>query len=124
MATALAVTSSYAQNDVTSATQIVRGSMTLSGNYGTGSSHGDTVSFANIYGIQSQSIPLRVFIYEAPPSGTAPSFYEANYCPGTTNANGVVNFSLAGTEYSEGTAYSGALASAVWKFEAVFPAFV
>ena len=124
MAAVATVDSSYAQNDTTQSTQIVRGTVTLSGNYGTGSSHGDTLSFAKIYGIQSTSVPLRVFIYEQPPAGTAPSFYSAVYQKGTTIANGAVNFSLAGTEYTEGSAYSGAIATAVWKFEAVFSTFV
>jgi hypothetical protein len=119
-----AVDSTYARNDTTQATQIVRGTLTLSGNYGTNSSHGDTLSFAGIFGIQSRSVPLRVLIYEAPPAGTAPSFYSAVFQPGTTNANGAVNFSLAGTEYTEGNAYSGAISTAIWKFEAVFPVFV
>jgi len=124
MAITVATTSSYAQNDVTSATQIVRGTLTLSGNYGTGSSHGDTVSFASLYGIQSHSTPLRVFIYEQPPAGTAPSFYSAVYQKGTTIANGAVNFSLAGTEYTQGSAYAGAISTATWVFEAVFSTFV
>ena len=124
MATAVTVDSSYAQNDTTHSTQSVRGTVTLSGNYGSASSHGDTLSFASVYGIQSRSVPLRVSIYEQPATGTAPSFYEAVYQQGTTIANGAVNFSKAGTEYSEGSAYTGAIASAVWKFEAVFPTFV
>jgi len=124
MAATATVDSSYAQNDTTQATQIVRGTITLSGNYGTVSSHGDTLSFAGIYGIQSGSIPLAVFIYEQPPAGTAASMYSAVYQKGTSIANGAVNFSLAGTEYTEGSAYSGAISTAVWKFEAVFPTFV
>jgi hypothetical protein len=124
MAAIATIDSSYAQNDTTQATQIVRGTITLSGNYGTGTSHGDTLSFANIYGIQSRSIPLRVFIYEQPPAGTAPSYYHAVFQQGTTIADGAVNFSLSGTEYTEGSAYAGVLASAVWKFEAIFPTFL
>jgi hypothetical protein len=97
--------------------------LALSVNYGTGTSHGDTLSFQNISEIASDQIPLWVEIYEEPPAGTAPSFYTGIYCPGTTRDNGVVNFALAGTEYSEGTAYSGALASAVFYALVAFPAF-
>ena len=124
MAVAVSVDSSYAQNDTTQATQVVRGTLTLSGNYGGASTHCDTVSFANVYGIQSRSVPGRVFIYEQPAAGTAPSFYSAVYQKGTTIANGAVNFSLAGSDYTEASAYSGAIASAVWKFEAIFPCFL
>jgi hypothetical protein len=124
MAVKVTVTSGLSSNDATLSTQVVRGTLTLSGNYGTASSHGDTVSFANVYGIQSRSVPLRVFIYEQPPAGTAPSFYDGIFQPGTTIANGAVNFNLAGTEYTQGSAYSGALSTAVWNFEAVFPTFV
>jgi hypothetical protein len=106
--------------NTTSAEQIVRGPLTLSGNYGTSTSHGDTLSFANIYGIQSRAIPSRVVIYQQPASGTAPGNCTGVYCPGTTNANGVVSFSNAGTELTEGAAYTGAVASAVWFFEAYF----
>ena len=124
MAIAVSIDKTYAQNDTSQATQIVRGTLTLTGTYGTASSHGDTVDFSKVYGIQSRSIPRRVFVYEAPPSGTAPSMYMAVFCPGTTNANGVVSFSLAGTEYTEASSYSGAISTAVWKFEAIFPTFV
>ena len=122
MAIAAKIDSTYAVNDTTQATQIVRGTLTLSGDYGSGTSHGDTCNFG-IYGIQSKTL-LRCFIYEEPAAGTAPSFYTAVYQQGTTIENGAVNFALAGTEYTEGSAYSGAIASAVWKFEAVFQAFV
>lgn len=124
MAIAVAITSSYAQNDTTQATQIVRGTLTLSGNYGGASTHGDTCSFANVYGIQSRSVPIRVFIYQQPASGTAPGNCTGTYCPGTTIANGVVSFANAGSELSGGSAYTGATASAVWVFEAVFPLYL
>lgn len=107
--------------DVTEKEQIFQGTLTLTGNYGGAATHGDTVSFANIFGLTSQTVPLRVEIYEQPKAGTAPSFYNAMFCPGTTYANGVVNFSLSGTEYTQASAYSGAISTAVWKFRAWFP---
>jgi hypothetical protein len=106
--------------DTTGYEAIYQGTITLSGNYGTSTSHGDTLSFSNA-SILSNSVPNRVEIYEQPAAGTAPSFYTAVYQPGSTIANGAVNFSLAGTEYTEASAYSGAIASAVWKFRAWFP---
>jgi hypothetical protein len=98
--------------------------LTLSGNYGGGATHGDTLSFANIFGLLSQKVPLKVEIYEQPPAGTAPSFFNAVFCPGTTIANGVVSFATSfGTEYTQGQAYAtnATLAAAVWKFRAWFP---
>lgn len=119
--------SGYAQNDTTQATQIVRFPITLSGNYGTTSpsdTHGDTIDFGKVYGIQSQSVPIRVFVYQQPASGTAPGNCTAVFCPGTTIHNGVISFANAGTELTRGSAYAGAASAAVWVVEAVFPAFV
>ncbi len=110
--------------DVTEREQIYQGTLTLSGNYGGAATHGDTLSFANIFGLLSQKVPLKVEIYEQPPAGTAPSFFNAVFCPGTTIANGVVSFATSfGTEYTEGQAYAtnATLAAAVWKFRAWFP---
>ena len=114
----------YNEKDVTEREQIYQGTLTLSGNYGGAATHGDTLSFANIFGLLSQKVPLKVEIYEQPPAGTAPSFFNAVFCPGTTIANGVVSFATSfGTEYTQGNAYSGVapLAAAVWKFRAWFP---
>jgi hypothetical protein len=109
--------------DITEREQLYQGTLTLTGNYGVASpdSHGDTCSFANIYGLLSRSVPLRVEIYQQPASGTAPGNCTGAYCPGTTIANGVVSFANAGTELTRGSAYTGATASAVWKFRAWFP---
>ena len=108
-------------SDVTQDESFYTGTITLSGSYGGGATHGDTLSFANVKGLQSLRVPLKVSIYEQPPAGTAPSYYAAVFCPGTTQANGVVNFSLAGTEYPEGTTYTGVLSTAVWKCRCWFP---
>ena len=110
--------------DVTEREQIYQGTLALSGNYGGAATHGDTCSFANIFGLLSTKVPLKVEIYEQPLAGTAPSFFNAVFCPGTTIANGVVSFATSfGTEYTQGQAYSAvaALAAAVWKFRAWFP---
>lgn len=107
--------------DTTQREQFYTGTLTLSGNYGGASTHGDTCSFGNISGLLSQSVPIRVEIYEQPAAGTAPSFYTGVYQLGTTIANGAVNFSLAGIEYTQASAYSGAVSTAVWKFRAWFP---
>lgn len=113
-----------AANDTTNNTQVVRFPITLSGNYGGGSTHGDTMDFGLVYGIQSQSVPIRVTVYQQPASGTAPGNCNGIYCPGTTIHNGVIAFFNAGSELSQGSAYTGATASAVWFVEAVFPTMV
>src|SRR5277367_6945787 len=124
MAIAAKIISSYAQNDTTQATQIVRLSLTLSGNYGASSpsdTHGDTINFSTVYGIQSNSVPIRVLVFQQPASGTAPGNCTGVFCPGTTIANGVISFANAGTELTRGTAYTGAASTAVWKFRVWFP---
>lgn len=127
MAITATIDSSYAQNDTTQATQIARGTLHFSGNY---VANGDTLSFANLYGIQSLTTPLRVFVYEAPPAGTAPSGYLYTFAPGTSNANGklvVMNTgaALSGPLGQLGAgAYPAAITGAVVKFEAIFTPFV
>jgi hypothetical protein len=124
MAIAAAIDNDYQSPvNTSSGEQIVRGTLTLTGNYGSSGSHGDTVDFATLYGIQSSSVPSRVFIYQQPPSGTAPGNCTGVYCPGISSANGVVSFANAGTELTGGSAYTGAAASAKWKFEATFKIF-
>jgi hypothetical protein len=124
MITPGALSGGNAQNDVTSSTQVARFPITLSGNYGGAATHGDTLDFGKVYGIQSQSVPIRVFVYQQPASGTAPGNCTATFCPGTTIHNGVISFANAGTELTQGAAYAGAASTATWVVEAVFPAFV
>jgi hypothetical protein len=117
--------SNVAQNEADNSVQHVRGSFTLSGNYGGSSTHGDTVNFSSVYGIQSRSKPLKVEVYEAPNKGTLPTGYIFTYCPGTSAADGVLNICTAiGTELTQASAYAAGLTGAAIKFEALFPAFV
>jgi hypothetical protein len=108
--------------DVLEREQLYQGNLTLSGNYGGASTHGDTMSFA-LPGVLTGAgtVPLRVEVYQQPPSGTAPGNCSAVYCPGTTRDNGVVSFANAGTELTEASAYTGDASTAVWKFRAYFP---
>jgi hypothetical protein len=124
MAIALAMAGQYALNDTTQSTQIVRAKLTLSGNYGGAGTHGDTVNFGALYGIQSGSVPIRVFVYQQPPSGTAPGNCSAVYCPGTSINNGVIAFFNGTTELTGGSAYTGAASTAVWYLEAIFQTFI
>lgn len=125
MSIAASLTNSYQGTiNTTSGEQIVRGPLVLTGNYGSSSSHGDTLDFSKIYGIQSRQPPSRCLIYQQPAAGTAPGNCTGTFCPGTTNQNGVVSFANAGTELTGGVAYTGATASAKWFFEATFPIFL
>lgn len=117
----------YANPDVGERTVTVLLALALSGNYGTGSSHGDTLSFATLNNplIPSDQIPINVLIFEQQVAGTAPSFYQGTYNAGTTRDTGSVSFSLAGVETpTAGNPYSGAILQTNWFALATFPAFV
>lgn len=111
----------YPVSDTTQSTQIVRGTVVLTGNYAT---HGDVLDLSTV-GAQSSKPPVRVFVYDQPPAGTSPSGYEFTYCPGSTPANGKLcvmeNAGAAGAfaELPAG-AYPAALTGATLAFEAVF----
>jgi hypothetical protein len=88
---------------------IVDGTVTLSGNYGTSGGalpHGDTLSLSGL--CQSNTVPTKVMLWSTVPIGDAPLDDTYHFLPGTTQLNGVVQIALAGTEYTPGTAYSGA----------------
>lgn len=120
MAATPTLLTSQPQYDSTQATQIVRGTIALTGNYGSGTSHGDVLNLA-LYGVQSNNPPLRVLIYEQPPAGTAPTGYQLGYAPGSNPSNGQITImSAPATEYTEGSAYNAALLAAVIYFEAIF----
>lgn len=115
--------------DSTRTSQTVEGTLTLTGSYGTSSSHGDTVNFA-IASVMSDLLPKKVEVWESPAAGTAALGYIYIFCPGTTLANGVLQIIGTGTasqdggnEITEGAAYSGqspSLAGAVLHFKAWF----
>ena len=135
MAVSVALLQSIVPNsiDVTQQEFIADGSLTLSGNYGTGSSHGDTVNLSQL-GIASDQVPNRVEVFEQPAAGTAATGYVFVFCPGTTQANGVLCIlgtgaaaGGGGQEITEGSAYSGfspSLNGLVLRFRAWFPKFV
>lgn len=117
--------------DQTQNEEIVEGTLTLSGNYGTASSHGDPVNFTNSK-IKSSLPPRRVEIFENQGAGNAPLGLSFVYANGTTQANGVLQVlgtSAAGgalvgaTEFTQGSAYSGgtpSLNGAILRFKAWF----
>lgn len=120
MAATPTLLTSQPQYDSTQATQIVRGTIALTGNYGTGASHGDVLNLAQ-YGVLSNNPPLRVLIYEQPAAGTTPTGYQLGYAAGANPSNGQLTImNGAATEYTEGSAYNAALLAAVIYFEAIF----
>jgi hypothetical protein len=119
--------------DTTQCTQIVRGTIALSGVYGGSSTHGDTLNLG-VAPTQSAKTPIAVFIYEQPAAGTAPTGYNFLYGAGSNATNGVlivqqgaVNATVPGpsVEITAAAAYPAALVTAATagylKFEAVFP---
>ena len=109
--------------DVSQNQFVVDLNITLTGNYGTGASNGDTLALGGL-GIPSTLPPILVEIYEAPAAGTVPNGYIFNYNPGTTINNGVMTLMNNLAQYTPGSAYSGALLTAVLRARAYFTKFI
>jgi len=106
---------------------IVSGALTLSGNYGGASTHGDMMNLGTFDKIKSQQPPEKVEVYQEPTAGNAPVIYLFLYGRGTTQANGVLIVTdFAGVEITEGAAYPAALTdpTANLRFRAYFPSFI
>ena len=94
----------------------------LTGNYGTNTSHGDTLDLTALGdSLKSTQLPTWVEFEEYPAAGTAPTGYIFGYAPGTTQANGLLTIINNLTEYTEGSAYSAPLLAAVIRGRAWFP---
>lgn len=105
------------QNEVS-----VYGTLTFSGNYGSGGSHGDVMNLSGL--VPSSQLPNAVFIYEEPVAGSStPAGYSFIWARGTTQANGLCVVTLGGVEITQGNPYPGPLTSgaSVFKFNAFFP---
>lgn len=110
--------------DTTGREIIVDGTLALTGNYGGASTHGDTVDLTQFGDLlKSSQLPIEVDIWEDPPAGTAPTFYQFVFCPGTTQKNGVVSIGSNLTEYTQASAYSAGLLAATLRIRAYFPAY-
>lgn len=94
--------------------QVMTGTLTFTGNYGTATSHGDVVNLATLayqgLGLQVSPgvVPLMEF-FETVPAGSLPSGYNFLYCPGTTLATSQIAIMNGLSEYTEGSAYNAAL---------------
>jgi len=108
----------------------VDGTLTLSGNYGGGATHGDTMDLTGV--CPTDQVPNRVEIFEAPTAGNAPTGYVFVYAPGTKISNGLLvvmqgqGSAAPLLEITEGSAYPAALtaATANIKFRAWLTKFV
>lgn len=123
MAATVAISGVISTPDTTQKQLFIDFTVVLTGNYGGGATHGDTLNLQSLGdALKSTQLPTWVEFGEYPPSGTAPTGYQFGYAPGTTQANGVLTI-MGGpaTEYAEGTAYSAALLAAVIRGRAWFP---
>jgi len=128
MAITATLTTGLALNDTTQATQIVRGTLTFSGSYVLG---GDLMPL-NLYGVQSNYIPVRVLVYDYPAVGGTPTGYEFVYLSGTDPSNGRLYILQSGIAFSAPNAQvpantyatlgniAAASAAGAIQFEAVF----
>lgn len=110
--------------DATGRQIIVDGTVVLTGNYGSASSHGDTLNLQQLQDlVKSSQLPTKVEVWEDPPAGTAPTFYQFVFCPGTTQLNGVLSIGSNLVEYTQASAYSAGLLAAVLRIRAWFPSY-
>ncbi len=87
------------------------GSITLSGNYGGGSTNGDTLDLTPLQ-VSSDYAPKYVTVYQESTAGNAPVIYCFLYARGTTQANGLLQVTdFAGAQITQGAAYPAALTS-------------
>ena len=96
--------------DNTQSQFLVDFTIAFSGNYGTSGGalpHGDTLDLS-VLGVPSSQLPTLVTFQEVVPTGNAPRLTDVFiYLPGTTQANGVLQIGVAGSEITPGNAYSG-----------------
>lgn len=118
MAATVTFSQAVGRTDSTQSTQIVRGTVALTGSYAAG---GDTLSFtATKSPVLSAKGPLFVIFTEAPSATITPSGYNLYYQPGTTPANGKIRITSSSTvEFATG-AYSATLLQANISFMAYF----
>lgn len=110
----MAITAVATYTSVDAGAQIMTGTLTFSGNYGSATSHGEIFDLSALayqkLGLQVSPgiIPLCEF-FETVLAGTLPSGYNFLYCPGTTLQTCQLAVMNGTTEYTEGSAYNAAL---------------
>jgi hypothetical protein len=117
--------------DFTQNTELVSGTLTLTGDYGDGSpANGDIIDLTGFDRIKSQQVPLWMFIFQYPVSPNAPVAYSFLYGRGTDQSNGVliVIDSTTGLPLTDSAAYPSELTNTDTppniRFLAAFPSFV
>lgn len=121
---AITVTASYTSVD--QGAQVLTGTVKLTGNYGTSTSHGEIFDLSQIayqgLGLQVSPgvIPLVEF-FETVPAGTLPSGYNFLYCPGTTLQTCQLAVMNGLSEYTEASAYNAALLGTTISFLVFVP---
>jgi hypothetical protein len=104
--------------DVTVKEQLYQGTLTFLGNY---TPAGDALSFANIFGLLSQTAPLRVEVYEEPSTTQTATNYRFIYAKGAKISSGLLwIFVNTGAQFSAG-AYGTTFSTTTIKFRAWFP---
>lgn len=126
MAATAAINTTYPMG-FDSAYWIVFGTITLSGNYGTSTSHGDTVDLS-VLGVPATGPPVFVNVVENAAAGASQSGWVYAFNVGSTQKNGVLQAFGSGTsgqglaEYTEASAYASATPAipTTLYFQAVF----
>ncbi len=110
--------------DVTGRQIIADGTLVLTGTYGGAATHGDTLNLQQLSDtLKSSQLPTKVEVWEDPPAGTAPSFAQFVFCPGTLQTNGVLSIALIGVELVEAAAYPASLLAAVLRVRVWAPSY-
>jgi hypothetical protein len=122
---ALIITPTYTTVD--QGAQIMIGTVTLTGNYGTASSNGDVFNVGSLFyqglGIQANPAnPIYLDFAETPAAGSVPSGYIPGYAPSPTSFN-LGNFTLMNglSQYTPGSAYNAAQLATSFTFFLFIP---
>lgn len=121
---ALVITPTYITVD--QGAQVMTGTVTLTGNYGTASSNGEVF---NITTLAYQGLPLQIspgttpFVefFETPLAGAVPTGYNPGYAYGATPATAQFTLMNGLTQYTPGSAYSAVLLATTFSFVIICP---
>jgi hypothetical protein len=113
MSMVAALNTAYPTIDYTAQNFLAFGTVTISGNYGTASSNGDTLDLSTL-GVPTDYAPIFVVLFESATPGTSQSGWDYVFNRGATIKNGSVQVFGTGTsgqaftQYTQGSAYSSA----------------
>ena len=122
MAAKVTISGVLSTPDITEKQLFIDFTVTLTGNYGGGATHGDTLNLQSLGdALKSTQLPTWVEFEEFPAAGTAPTGYLFGFAVGTTQANGLLTIFNNLAELTQGSAYSAGLLAAVIRGRAWFP---